>query len=82
MKTETFTLDPENYRPKDIAKYRHLSPRTKLYRFQIPIHKNHIHSGSVAQVTDAYLYHIKKSLINFLDDLCDKDLRHKHSFKK
>ena len=24
--TETFTLEPENYRPKDIVKYRHLSP--------------------------------------------------------
>ena len=23
---ETFTLEPENYRPKDIAKYRYLSP--------------------------------------------------------
>ena len=26
LTTETFTLKPENYRPKDIAKYRHLSP--------------------------------------------------------
>ena len=26
MTTETFTLEPENYRPKDIFKYRHLSP--------------------------------------------------------
>ena len=24
--TETFTLEPENYHPKDIAKYCHLSP--------------------------------------------------------
>ena len=24
--TETFTLEPENYRSKDIVKYRHLSP--------------------------------------------------------
>ena len=26
LTTETFTLEPENYRPKDIVKYRHLSP--------------------------------------------------------
>ena len=26
MITETFILEPENYRPKDIVKYRHLSP--------------------------------------------------------
>ena len=26
MTTETFTLEPENYRPKDIVKYRHLPP--------------------------------------------------------
>ena len=26
MTTETFTLEPENYRLKDIVKYRHLSP--------------------------------------------------------
>ena len=26
MTTETFTLEPENYRPKYIVKYRHLSP--------------------------------------------------------
>ena len=26
LTTETFTLAPENYRPKDIVKYRHLSP--------------------------------------------------------
>ena len=26
MATETFTLEPENYRPKDIVKYGHLSP--------------------------------------------------------
>ena len=24
--TERFTLEPENYRPKDTVKYRHLSP--------------------------------------------------------
>ena len=26
LTTETFTLEPENYRPKDIVKCRHLSP--------------------------------------------------------
>ena len=26
LTTERFTLEPENYRPKDIVKYRHLSP--------------------------------------------------------
>ena len=26
LTTEKFTMEPENYRPKDIVKYRHLSP--------------------------------------------------------
>ena len=35
MTTETFTTEPENYRPKDIAKYRHLSPNGKRALFLI-----------------------------------------------
>ena len=37
--TETFTLEAENYRPKDIVKYRHLSPSENA-ALETGMHKN------------------------------------------